>query len=114
MAMAEKMLAAEFNRPGHDIVDHKTWVFLGDGCLMEGISHEACSLAGTLKLGKLICLYDDNNISIDGEVDGWFTDDTAKRFDAFVQPAAPYRLRRVFNRSAEEFSPVGLQDRRPS
>jgi transketolase len=83
MAMAEKMLAAEFNRPGHDIVDHKTWVFLGDGCLMEGISHEACSLAGTLKLGKLICLYDDNNISIDGEVDGWFTDDTAKRFDAY-------------------------------
>jgi len=83
MAMAEKMLAAEFNRPSHDIVDHKTWVFLGDGCLMEGISHEACSLAGTLKLGKLICLYDDNNISIDGEVDAWFTDDTAKRFDAY-------------------------------
>ncbi len=83
MAMAEKMLAAEFNRPSHDIVDHKTWVFLGDGCLMEGISHEACSLAGTLKLGKLICLYDDNNISIDGETDGWFTDDTAKRFDAY-------------------------------
>jgi transketolase len=83
MAMAEKMLAAEFNRPGHEIVDHKTWVFLGDGCLMEGISHEACSLAGTLKLGKLICLYDDNNISIDGEVGGWFTDDTAKRFDAY-------------------------------
>ena len=83
MAMAERMLAAEFNRPGHDIVDHKTWVFLGDGCLMEGISHEACSLAGTLKLGKLICLYDDNNISIDGEVDGWFTDDTAKRFEAY-------------------------------
>ena len=83
MAMAEKMLAAEFNRPGHDIVDHKTWVFLGDGCLMEGISHEACSLAGTLKLGKLICMYDDNNISIDGDVDGWFTDDTAKRFEAY-------------------------------
>ena len=83
MALAEKMLAAEFNRPGHSIVDHKTWVFLGDGCLMEGISHEACSLAGTLKLGKLICLYDDNNISIDGEVDAWFTDDTAKRFDAY-------------------------------
>ena len=83
MAMAEKMLAAEFNRPGHDIVDHRTWVFLGDGCLMEGISHEACSLAGTLKLGKLICLYDDNNISIDGEVDGWFTDDTAKRFESY-------------------------------
>ena len=83
MAMAEKMLAAEFNRPGHEIVDHKTWVFLGDGCLMEGISHEACSLAGTHKLGKLICLYDDNDISIDGDVSGWFTDDTAKRFDAY-------------------------------
>ena len=83
MAMGEKMLAAEFNRPGHTIVDHKTWVFLGDGCLMEGISHEACSLAGTLKLGKLICLYDDNNISIDGEVGAWFTDDTAKRFEAY-------------------------------
>jgi len=83
MAMAEKMLAALFNRPGHEIVDHKTWVFLGDGCLMEGISHEACSLAGTLKLGKLICLYDDNNISIDGEVDAWFTDDTAMRFESY-------------------------------
>jgi len=83
MALAEKMLAAEFNRPGLDIVDHKTWVFLGDGCMMEGISHEACSLAGTLKLGKLIALYDDNNISIDGEVGGWFTDDTVKRFEAY-------------------------------
>ena len=83
MAMAEKMLAAEFNRPGHEIVDHKTWVFLGDGCLMEGISHEACSLAGTLKLGKLICLYDDNNISIDGEVGAWFTDDTVRRFESY-------------------------------
>jgi len=83
MALAEKMLAARFNRPGHEIVDHRTWVFLGDGCLMEGISHEACSLAGTLKLGKLICFYDDNNISIDGEVDGWFTDDTPARFEAY-------------------------------
>lgn len=83
MALAEKMLAAEFNQPGLDIVDHKTWVFLGDGCLMEGISHEACSLAGTLKLGKLIALYDDNNISIDGEIGGWFTDDTPKRFEAY-------------------------------
>lgn len=83
MALAERMLAADFNRPGHDIVDHKTWVFLGDGCLMEGISHEACSLAGTLKLGKLICFYDDNNISIDGEVGAWFTDDTAKRFESY-------------------------------
>ncbi|MEJ2127325.1 MAG: transketolase [Woeseiaceae bacterium] len=83
MALAEKMLATEFNKPGLDIVDHRTWVFLGDGCLMEGISHEACSLAGTLKLGKLIALYDDNNISIDGEVGGWFTDDTPGRFEAY-------------------------------
>jgi len=83
MALAERMLAATFNRDGFNIVDHRTWVVLGDGCLMEGISHEACSLAGTLKLGKLICLYDDNGISIDGETDAWFTDDTAKRFDAY-------------------------------
>ena len=83
MALAEKMLAAEFNRPGHEIVDHHTYVFLGDGCLMEGISHEACSLAGTQKLGKLCCLYDDNGISIDGEVGGWFTDDTPERFRAY-------------------------------
>ncbi len=83
MALTEKKLAAEFNRPGLEIVDHKTWVFLGDGCLMEGISHEACSLAGTLKLGKLIAFYDDNNISIDGEVGGWFTDDTVKRFESY-------------------------------
>jgi len=89
MAMAEKMLAAQFNRPGHEIVDHKTWVFLGDGCLMEGISHEACSLAGTLKLGKLICLYDDNNISIDGEVGAWFTDDTALRFESYGWQVIP-------------------------
>lgn len=83
MALAEKMLAATFNRPDFDIVNHRTWVFTGDGCLMEGISHEVCSLAGTLKLGKLIVFYDDNGISIDGEVDGWFTDDTVKRFDAY-------------------------------
>ena len=83
MAVAEKLLAAEFNRPGHDIVNHHTYVFLGDGCLMEGISHEACSLAGTLGLGKLIAFYDDNGISIDGHVDGWFTDDTPKRFEAY-------------------------------
>ena len=83
MALAEKMLATEFNRDGFDVVDHRTWVFLGDGCLMEGISHEACSLAGTLKLGKLIAFYDDNNISIDGEVDGWFTDDTPRRFESY-------------------------------
>ena len=83
MALAEKLLAAEFNRLGHDIVDHHTYVFLGDGCLMEGISHEACSLAGTLGLGKLMAFYDDNGISIDGHVDGWFTDDTPKRFEAY-------------------------------
>ena len=83
MALAERLLAAEFNRPGLSIVDHHTYVFLGDGCLMEGISHEACSLAGTLKLGKLIALYDDNGISIDGKVAGWFTDDTPKRFEAY-------------------------------
>ncbi len=83
MALAEKLLAEQFNRPGHTIVDHNTYVFLGDGCLMEGISHEACSLAGTLGLGKLLALYDDNNISIDGEVDGWFTDDTPARFEAY-------------------------------
>src|SRR5207245_10517244 len=83
MALAEKLLAAEFNRPGHTIVDHRTYVFVGDGCLMEGISHEACSLAGTLGLGKLIAFYDDNGISIDGEVEGWFTDDTPKRFEAY-------------------------------
>ncbi|WP_028864310.1 transketolase, partial [Psychromonas aquimarina] len=83
MAIAEKSLAAQFNREGHDIVDHHTYTFLGDGCLMEGISHEACSLAGTLGLGKLIAFWDDNGISIDGEVEGWFTDDTPARFKAY-------------------------------
>jgi transketolase len=83
MALAEKQLAAEFNRPGLEIVDHRTFVFLGDGCLMEGISHEVCSLAGTLGLGKLICFYDDNDISIDGHVGGWFSDDTPARFRAY-------------------------------
>jgi len=83
MAIAERSLAAEFNRDGHDIVDHNTYVFLGDGCLMEGISHEACSLAGTLGLGKLIAFWDDNGISIDGHVEGWFTDDTPGRFEAY-------------------------------
>ena len=83
MALAEKLLAAEFNRPGFDIVDHRTYVFLGDGCLMEGISHEAASLAGTWQLGKLVAIYDDNGISIDGEVEHWFTDDTAQRFRAY-------------------------------
>ncbi|MFO1074261.1 MAG: transketolase [Geminicoccaceae bacterium] len=83
MALAERTLAAAFNRPGHAVIDHHTYVFLGDGCLMEGISHEACSLAGTLRLGKLIVLYDDNGISIDGHVAGWFADDTPKRFEAY-------------------------------
>ena len=83
MALAERMLAAQFNRPGFEVVDHHTWVFMGDGCLMEGISHEACSLAGTLGLGKLIGFYDDNGISIDGHVKDWFTDDTPKRFEAY-------------------------------
>ncbi|MGI2068160.1 transketolase [Shewanella sp. MF08487] len=83
MAIAEKTLAAQFNRDGHDIVDHYTYCFLGDGCLMEGISHEACSLAGTLGLGKLVAFWDDNGISIDGHVEGWFTDDTPKRFEAY-------------------------------
>ena len=82
-AIAERTLAAQFNRPGHDIVDHNTYVFMGDGCMMEGISHEVCSIAGTLKLGKLIAFYDDNGISIDGHVDGWFTDDTAQRFESY-------------------------------
>ena len=83
MALAEKLLAAEFNRPGHTLVDHRTYAFVGDGCLMEGISHEACSLAGTLRLSKLVALYDDNGISIDGDVEGWFTDDTPARFRAY-------------------------------
>lgn len=82
-AIAEKTLAAQFNREGHNIIDHNTYAFLGDGCLMEGISHEVCSLAGTLGLGKLVFFYDDNNISIDGEVEGWFTDDTQKRFESY-------------------------------
>ncbi|MFR9721527.1 transketolase [Aeromonas diversa] len=83
MAIAEKAMADQFNRPGHDVVDHYTYAFMGDGCLMEGISHEACSLAGTLGLGKLVAFWDDNGISIDGHVEGWFTDDTAKRFEAY-------------------------------
>ena len=89
MALAEKTLAAQFNRPGHNIIDHHTYTFLGDGCLMEGVSHEACSLAGTLGLGKLIAFYDDNGISIDGEVEGWFTDDTPKRFEAYGWQVIP-------------------------
>ena len=109
MALAEKLLAAEFNRPGHTIVDHHTWTFLGDGCLMEGISHEACSLAGTLGLGKLIAFYDDNGISIDGEVHGWFTDDTPKRFEAYgwqvirkVDGHDPEAIRRAIRRAQRE------------
>ena len=89
MALAEKMLAGQFNRDGHTIVDHNTYCFLGDGCMMEGISHEACSLAGTLGLGKLIAFYDDNGISIDGEVEGWFTDDTVERFRAYGWQVIP-------------------------
>ena len=89
MALAERLLAAEFNRPGHEIVDHYTYVFAGDGCLMEGISHEACSLAGTLGLGKLIVFYDDNGISIDGHVKHWFTDDTPQRFEAYGWHVVP-------------------------
>ncbi len=83
MALAEKLLAAHFNRPGLTIVDHRTYAFVGDGCLMEGVSHEACSLAGALALAKLVVLYDDNGISIDGDVSGWFRDDTPKRFEAY-------------------------------
>ncbi|WP_018862623.1 transketolase [Thioalkalivibrio sp. ALJ3] len=83
MALAEKVMAAHFNQPGHDIVDHHTYAFLGDGCMMEGISHESCALAGTLGLGKLVAFWDDNGISIDGEVEGWFTDDTPGRFEAY-------------------------------
>ncbi len=88
-AIAEKKLAAEFNKPDHDIIDHYTYVFMGDGCMMEGISHEVCSLAGTLGLGKLIAFYDDNGISIDGEVEGWFSDDTPKRFEAYGWQVIP-------------------------
>src|SRR5215470_11183471 len=90
MALAEAMLAAQFNRPGFEVVNHHTYVFMGDGCLMEGISHEACSLAGTLALGKLIGFYDDNGISIDGEVQGWFTDDTPQRFAAYGWHVIPH------------------------
>ena len=89
MATAEKILAAQFNRDGHEVVDHYTYTFLGDGCMMEGISHEVCSLAGTLGLGKLIAFYDDNGISIDGEVEGWFSDDTPKRFEAYGWQVIP-------------------------
>jgi transketolase N-terminal domain/subunit len=89
MAIAEQLLAREFNRPGFEVINHHTYVFVGDGCMMEGISHEACSLAGTLGLGKLIAFYDDNGISIDGHVSGWFTDDTPKRFEAYGWHVVP-------------------------
>lgn len=89
MAIAEKTLADQFNKPGLEIVDHNTYVFLGDGCMMEGISHEVCSLAGTLGLGKLVAFYDDNGISIDGEVEGWFTDNTQQRFEAYGWQVIP-------------------------
>ena len=89
MALGEKILADQFNRDGHDVVDHFTYAFLGDGCMMEGISHEVCSLAGTLGLGKLVAFYDDNGISIDGEVEGWFTDDTVKRFESYGWQVIP-------------------------
>ena len=89
MALAEKVLAAQFNKPGHEIIDHHTYTFLGDGCLMEGISHEVCSFAGAMGLGKLIAFYDDNSISIDGHVDGWFCDDTPKRFEAYGWHVVP-------------------------
>jgi len=89
MAMAEKLLAAEFNKPGHEIVNHSTYTFLGDGCMMEGISHEACALAGTWGLGKLTAFWDDNGISIDGHIEGWYTDDTAKRFEAYGWHVVP-------------------------
>ncbi|MEQ1580011.1 MAG: transketolase [Steroidobacteraceae bacterium] len=113
MALAEKNLAARFNKPGFNLIDHHTWVFLGDGCLMEGISHEACSLAGTLKLGKLICFYDDNGISIDGETHGWFTDDTPKRFASYgwhVVPRVDGHDPEAINRAIRE----AKSDNRPS
>ncbi|WP_252271833.1 transketolase [Pseudomonas subflava] len=108
-AIAEKVLGAQFNRPGHDIVDHHTYAFLGDGCMMEGISHEVCSLAGTLGLGKLIAFYDDNGISIDGEVHGWFTDDTPARFEAYGWQV----IRNVDGHDAEEIK-IAIETARKS
>lgn len=109
MALAETLLAREFNRPGHEIVDHRTYVFVGDGCLMEGVSHEAASLAGTLRLAKLTVLYDDNGISIDGQVEGWFADDTSKRFEAYGWNV----VKRVDGHDAEAVAQA-LQDARDS
>jgi transketolase len=108
-ALAEKVMAAQFNRPGHDIVDHHTYVFMGDGCLMEGISHEVCSLAGTLALNKLIAFYDDNGISIDGEVHGWFTDDTPRRFESYGWQV----IRNVNGHDADEIQ-IALETARKS
>ncbi len=108
-ALAEKVMAAQFNRPGHTVVDHFTYVFMGDGCMMEGISHEVCSLAGTLGLNKLIAFYDDNGISIDGEVHGWFTDDTPKRFEAYGWQV----IRNVDGHDADEIE-LALQTARKS
>ena len=115
MALAERLLAAEFNRQKHEIVNHRTWVLLGDGCLMEGISHEACSLAGVLRLGKLVCIYDDNGISIDGEVRGWFRDDTPARFEAYgwhvvrdVDGHDPEALRRAFDQACADHNRPSL------
>ncbi len=108
-AVAEKVMAAQFNRDGHKIVDHNTYVFMGDGCLMEGISHEVCSLAGTLGLNKLIAFYDDNGISIDGEVHGWFTDDTPRRFEAYGWQV----IRNVDGHDAEEIQ-IALETARKS
>jgi transketolase len=113
MALAERMLAAQFNRPGHEIINHHTYVFLGDGCMMEGISHEACSLAGTLKLGRLICFYDDNGISIDGHVQGWFTDDTPKRFEAYGWHVVP-NVDGHDSAAVEKALAAALKDPRPS
>lgn len=107
MAIAEKVLGAQFNREGHAIINHYTYVFLGDGCMMEGISHEACSLAGTLGLGKLVAFFDDNGISIDGEVEGWFTDDTPKRFEAYGWHVIP----RVDGHNAEALRQAIMQAR---
>ena len=108
-ALAEKVMAAQFNQPGHEIVDHNTYVFLGDGCLMEGISHEVCSLAGTLGLNKLTAFYDDNGISIDGEVHGWFTDDTPRRFEAYGWQV----IRNVNGHDAEEIQ-IAIETARKS
>ena len=114
MALAEKILAATFNKPDMDIINHRTWVFAGDGCLMEGISHEACSLAGTWKLGKLICFYDDNGISIDGNVNGWFTDDTVKRFESYGWHVIPCIDGHDPEAISEAISKAIIDDDRPS